>query len=470
MFLAFERLPEGRRFDVCVVGTGPAGLTVARAIGRRGKSVLLLEGGGREATAESQDVLKGTVRGHPYFDLEYARLRFLGGSSNHWGGYCRPLDAIDFEPKEWAPDAQWPIRKADLDPYAAEAAEILEVPAQFNEKVVGNGVKRVDLHQAWPPPKLGQKFEGELSASKTIFCVLNANLTGISTDGSRVNQIEVRNYSGLAKRVTADRFVLALGGIENSRMLLHLNRLTEGRLIKRPETLGRYWMEHPNFTIGEALIYADSGSRRTFSLTADMQRRLRVMNCGLLVHPVPGRGYRRLVRELACVAPTLGQWVYRQVDRNLVCALQLRAQWEQAPVRQNRIELDPKRRDRFGIPLTVLSWTISQQDIDTVRRTAAQYATHVARSGEGRVRIFDWVLERGETPPHDQIGSHHHMGGTRMSASPETGIVDQNCRVWGQDNLYIAGSSVFSSGGWTNPTFPIVQLALRLSDHLARLK
>jgi hypothetical protein len=85
-------------FDACVVGAGPAGITLARRLAARGRSVVLMEAGGRDILGESQDQYLGENVGLPYYDLDLTRLRVLGGTSTHWGGWSRTLDAHDFVP------------------------------------------------------------------------------------------------------------------------------------------------------------------------------------------------------------------------------------------------------------------------------------------------------------------------------------------------------------------------------------
>src|SRR5262245_22975383 len=100
-----------RIFDVCVVGSGPAGVTLARRLGARGISVGLFEGGALKFTAESQALYEGATAGQPYYPLDGSRLRFFGGSSNHWGGWTGSLDPYDFDAKPHHPLSGWPISK-----------------------------------------------------------------------------------------------------------------------------------------------------------------------------------------------------------------------------------------------------------------------------------------------------------------------------------------------------------------------
>lgn len=97
MFVAADAFEDGHveRARTCVFGSGPAGLTLARTLAERGEDVLMIEAGGAEWEYESQELYQGQVVGDPYFLLEDCRLRVFGGTSGHWGGYCRPLDAHD---------------------------------------------------------------------------------------------------------------------------------------------------------------------------------------------------------------------------------------------------------------------------------------------------------------------------------------------------------------------------------------
>lgn len=116
-----------KRFDVCICGAGVAGITLARKLSQR-LNVVLLEAGGYEYSEASQDVYKGKSIGQDYFDLASTRLRYFGGTSNHWGGWCRPLDSCDFKPRPYVKFSGWPIERSDLDPFLEEAKSILDIP------------------------------------------------------------------------------------------------------------------------------------------------------------------------------------------------------------------------------------------------------------------------------------------------------------------------------------------------------
>ena len=125
-----DRSRFDQTFDVCVIGAGPAGITIARKLAAAGATVALMEAGGLELTEKSQDVYRGENLGQDYFDHDVSRLRYFGGTSNHWAGWSRALDAFDFAPKPFIPLSGWPISRIDLDPYRTDADHILDIPSE----------------------------------------------------------------------------------------------------------------------------------------------------------------------------------------------------------------------------------------------------------------------------------------------------------------------------------------------------
>jgi choline dehydrogenase-like flavoprotein len=267
--------------DVCVIGGGAAGITLARRFSRGPMSVAILESGGFEPDAATQSLYEGPQTGIPYFPLNVSRLRYFGGTTGHWGGTCRPMEAADFEARPGVPRSGWPIGRGDLDAYYGPAAELLGIPgtqwglapwvqeSRFSpfdlggrvETRVGRLVKKRDRN-------LGTIYREDVRRAANVRTYLQANVTELETDqdGKRVLRAHVATLGGNRFTVTARSFVLAAGGIENARLLLLSDRHHRGGLGNEHDNVGRFFAEHPRFKAG-VLVPADRALEARFYRT-----------------------------------------------------------------------------------------------------------------------------------------------------------------------------------------------------------
>ncbi|MBR9903058.1 MAG: GMC family oxidoreductase, partial [Gammaproteobacteria bacterium] len=192
-----------------------------------------------------------------------------------------------------------------------------------------------------------------------------------------------------------------------------------------------------------------------------------ILNCGLRLHRMNAEATQELIDELADQAPTLaGRLRVWQAQGRVIHGAVLRAAWEQEPRYDNRIELSDEL-DKLGVPRSRLVWQQSELDRRTIRESMLLLGEYLRDNEVGRLQMAPWLADTPVQLPTDgELAGRHHMGGTRMSLNAEEGIVNADCRLFAQDNFYVAGSSVFASAGHANPTLTLVQLALRLCDHL----
>jgi choline dehydrogenase-like flavoprotein len=459
-------------FDVCICGAGPAGITLARALASRGRRVALLEAGGNDIGAQSQVLYEGESVGLPYIPLDTSRLRYLGGTSNHWEGYTRPLDARDFVPLPHHPLQAWPIRQADLDPYAEQTAEILDLPQTPDLMPDLLGGKDELLVPAFdrvstPPTQFGGKYKDELAASELVALCLHANLVDIelAPGAQSVSHLIVRSYQRDEPfEVRARYFVLCCGGMENARILLNANRQVSAGIGNQHDLVGRYFCEHPEVRLGYAVLAAP-GVEHADLIAADrllLDRRCLSFRVGL--EPVQWTHDKGAV----CTPATFWQRLARAFRGGSAECFDMVAVGVimQALNYDSRVKLSDQP-DRFGLRRIALEWRLSELDLHTIRTAALEMGRAMAQHGVGRMQLIEWLRDRPAPPPNGAIEEGcHHMCTTRMSDDPKLGVVDKNCRVHGIENLFIGGSSVFASGGVSNPTYTIVQLALRLGDYL----
>ena len=537
--------------DVCIVGSGPAGLTIARELSGRGLRIALLESGGRDFEAAYQQLNEGQVSGDPYYPLEVTRRRQLGGTAqilNSVSGddfisfRCGPMYPIDLERREGFRHSGWPVDLHHLDPFYRRA-----------QVACGLGAYQYE-GEAWSEPGAQPFSSPDDTLGTTVWqfadaaaftrvapeavisapdvdAYVHASVVELLTDetGQHVTALRIRCLDGKELTARARAYVLAGGGIENPRLLLLSRAVHAAGIGNEHDLVGRFFMEHPVVRCGtltpddrdlfnRASLY---GMRRVngtwvvgkLRLSEEVLRREKLLNLSALLlprHPLHDRFRQESVDSLAALlsgarhlrlpssagkhlwnvitgldyvaavtarklsrgalfrywmpGPTLlggRPWADLPDKDRRYTHFEVLLHTEQAPDPGNRVRLSDQK-DALGVPKAHLEWRWDETSIDNVRRAEAALAREFARAGLGRLDID---VEDGR--PHLVIpGLNHHIGTTRMHEDPRHGVVDANARVHGVSNLFVAGSSVFPTGGYINVTLTIVALAIRLADHL----
>jgi hypothetical protein len=463
---------SNNHYEACICGAGPAGIALALRLAAKGYRVALLEGGGLEASEASQFLYKGSNVGLPYFELETCRLRFLGGSSNHWQGYIRPLESRDFDAYRHHPLNAWPIKKPDLDPYAAEAASILGAPLEQITHDHFAGRERELAPAVYsivrPPTRIGEKYREALKQSQRIDLCINASLTDIRLH-SNLEAVSAFRFRGTDSDaifdVRARVFALCCGGLENPRILLNSRSQLPSGIGNQHDIVGRYFSEHPQIVVGLAVLAAPPKQPGIYIASDRILRDRQCLSFVVEVDPIAPERVP-LVDRAICRFPLSERFAKLLLGRAPVCFDSvIFAVIQQAANADSRVML-ADTRDRLGLRQIALRWRLTDLDRHTFRVAATEIGRALAFHDVGRMMLASWLQRNGDELPN-LTGQHHHMCTTRMDDDPRKGVVDRNCRVHGLTNLYIGGSSVFSSSGISNPTYTIVQLALRLGDHLA---
>jgi choline dehydrogenase-like flavoprotein len=269
MFIDTRYVADGSVVNtaVCIIGGGVAGITMALEMEKFGIDVCLLESGGFDPDDATRDLYRGEDIGLPYSFSDGCRGRFFGGSSNCWGGWCRPLDPWDFEKRDWIKYSGWPFDLNELFPYYQRTHSLLKLgpqtfePAFWEEAIGRRDVRRIPfltgkvrdtISQFSPPARFGKLYRSALERSKTARVYLYANVVNIDTDklAKTVTQVQVATLSGRKISVAAKIFVLATGGIENARLLLASNKVQESGLGNGNDLVGRFFMDHPRLQSG----------------------------------------------------------------------------------------------------------------------------------------------------------------------------------------------------------------------------
>lgn len=499
LFLDARNVADGTviETDVAIVGAGAAGITVARELAHQPFRVCLLESGGLEFDKGTQLLAEGESTGLPYYPLEATRLRYFGGTTNHWGGWCRPLDVIDFQARAWVPYSGWPFPRTHLDPYYRRAQAICQLgPFAYDAETWEDSKDRRRLPftggrvfsamwQIGPPTRFGPVYRDDLARASNIRTYLYANVVELATTehARQVTRLRVAGLHGHAFWVTAKLFILAAGGIENPRLLLVSNATQRVGLGNGNDLVGRFFLDHPQLWSGPLLLsqptipmalytiqtVAQTKVAGCLTLAEEVQRRERLLNWCAFLDTAPPGADDEIDAHLGQVIgniDALGKSAMRQGMRPPPAKrYRLFLRPEPAPHPDSRVTLG-EARDSLGQPRARLHWQLSPMTRLSVGRALEILGEEVGRAGLGRVRVSKDDEQAAWARPQ---GGYHHMGTTRMHVDPKQGVVDADCRVHGLSNLFIAGSSVFPTAGYANPTLTIVALSVRLADRIKDL-
>lgn len=510
--------------DVCIVGAGAAGITIAREFLGAPQTVVILESGGLDPEPETNALYQSEIVGLPHAGIHAGRARVFGGTTTLWGGQALRFSPFDLRKRSWVPFSGWPLSIEDLDPYYERADGVLHLgpripyqnlcasfgleppsfdPAKFN----------MQCSQWSPQPNFGAAYRHELKQARNISVILHANATGIITNqtATAVQAIEFRSLAGKKGIAKARFYIICCGGIETARLLLASDRIEPAGVGNGRDLVGRYFQEHVHIRCAE-LLPADRTLLRdlfesffrgrlkyapliTLAERAQSEKQLLSILGTVGFEPPPdscisaakilfraaiGKSLPQIVELKRLTANVLANpdelialayrlYVRKRAGTPKRGPIYIGAQCEMAPNPDSRVMLGDSR-DRLGMRRVKLDWRLGEIERRTISEFIITLANEFERLGLGyldRAQFtaladpFDWLVMA-----HD---SAHHMGTARMHETPDLGVVDPSCRVHGIANLYIGSSAVFPTGACSNPTLTILALCLRISDHLKKL-
>ena len=314
MIIDGKKVPNGEviQADLCIIGGGVAGIGMALQFIDSGLDVCLLEGGDFEPNPRTQELANGDNLGEPYYRLDHARPRYFGGGSNLWAGWCRPLDAIDFEKRDWIPYSGWPISREDLASSYVKAQQLCEV-ADKSFDALDWSYAMPDLYQVpyvndsiqstvWvgsTPTKFGKRYRHALADASNLRVYMNSNVTELVTDapGGKITRSRVATLNHNRYEVQAKVFVLLPGAIEAARILLASKQGERQGIGNQHDVVGRYFMEHPHVVTAKIHLYNRKQSNRAVIPALDY-RFIKGAKARLnLERPIDGVKFAYTIRE-----------------------------------------------------------------------------------------------------------------------------------------------------------------------------
>jgi len=530
--------------DVCIVGSGPGGLTVAAHLAGSGRSVIVLETGGEEPDPQIQRLAEGDVVGDPLLNPSTIRHRRIGGNANAWclkmadggiGVRHAALEAHDFERREWIPESGWPFDLDHLRPFYERASVTCGCSARPYDAdpwergeamrwTLDPSIVTSRVFQFGASTSFTQVLRGriEQDPNSTLLHHATAVEIEVNESGRAAERVRCRQFDGREFTVAATTIVLATGGLANASLLLQSNSRLPNGVGNGNDLVGRYLQDHP-LVAGGSMVLArkELWNRSAFydmrlvdgtsalghlSVAAEAQRKDHLLGLSAVFFPRPTQrrsvgldamkqfvetrseghspaqlmsygarmlagadylpiaAYRKL-RWHQSLYPGFGRGGWSEMptlDRKFV-RFEVIHQAEQSPEPTNRVMLG-REKDALGCPRLRVEWKFSRSDSEAAARGRRVIAAELLRAGIGTVTLPD----DGDLPElGTAAGTAHHIGTTRMHDDPKRGVTDRNARLHEVENVYVAGSSLFPTGAFANPTLTIVALAHRLADHLA---
>lgn len=505
--------------DVCIIGSGPSSFSLIKKFLNLNYSISIVESGNFFFDQKVNLLNQGQLDKfgnfpHQEYILKSARVRMIGGTSNVWAGWSGPLLEEDFEKKYWAPKSGWQINYENLNNYYLEAQKILSLSKFiYDEKLFDYYPKKINIHKLenfdhsfWqfsnPPLNFKNKFQNEIKELKNIKLYFNCTATNFSKGiDQKIEYLEAYNSKKDKILFKSKYFIVACGGIENATLLL--NSKKNLRELDENNNIGNYFFEHPHVTLASGttnnLDFLKTYKKQRlpqlnnieslvgFSLKKKDRIKNNISNCINIISnhnlldiesAVIARHTMALKSKIITTSKFISIFLknipeliknFNLIAKNTFVKnknFHIVSRLEQQPLYENKVYLS-KSKNRYGNFLPHVSWRLSNLDYKTLKINYEKINKNFNIEDIGKIKASNFIEIIDKKKDVFAVG--HHMGTTRMSDNYLNGVVDKNLKVHNIKNLFVAGSSVFPTGGFINPTMTVIALSLRLGNHIKEL-
>jgi choline dehydrogenase-like flavoprotein len=501
---------------VVVIGAGAVGLYAASQLAVRGRDVLVIEAGDSHLGNFAADSYKSVGRAHT--GIKLGRSRSMGGTTNLWGGQLVEFQPIDFEGRSWLPGSKWPVSYDEIAPYYKPTYQNLGTPLNLiDDDAVWRGVSctRPDLGPEFEvfftrwmgTPNFAELFAKQIQSDERMSVLAGFTAVEFRGNGARIEAVRVANDKGQSHWIDAETVILAAGTIENARLLLHTAQGSEWRAPwSGNDNVGRYFQDHLGgkiaafepankrefFKMFSNVVYSGHKFQPKIRMRNEVQTRQQIYNtqvffafeseisehmvylkqfmrAALYNRKFSGIGdlFRNGMGMARYLVPLMWKYVWdHRVFVPSTAKILMHVQSEHAPVAESRITIDRGAVDSYGLARVVLDWRLAGNELASLREFATQIRGALQAAGIGQLKIDEDLLALDPNFLSKLGDTYHQAGGTNMAASEQDGVVDKNLRVFGTENLYVTGASVFPTTSNANTTFTALAFTTRLVYYL----
>ena len=512
-------LDESQTYDVVVIGAGAVGTILSVYLSNHGHKVAVLESGGGTFETRSQDLNLYSLSGRHHLGISEGRARVVGGTSTLWGGQIVPFTDMDFVPRDWVESSGWPITKHDVNPYYEKVERLLGLDTDFTERKIW---EQLDMM----PPNFGESFEVFLTRwlkETNVFTIFkdsfkeNKNLTLIKhaiakkiackkNNMMNVEKVFINNNKGKMFSIKSKYTVVANGTIEASRLMLYSAHLDEGVPWSKNKNVGKYFQDHIDLVSAKILpidkerfskffdnifikgmkyqpkirsSYKFQNENQLMNISSsfifDSSISEQIANTKIFLRSLKRGAIPENWKEIPGQFKTLSKvflpLAVRYIrDRRILNfsdkGIYLNVHCEQKPIYDSSLTLDFSKEDSIGMPAINLNWKVDGSEIDSINAFCIELDKAFTEQRMATLDIKDGVMNKDKNFLLDGRDSNHQCGGLIMSSSSDCGVVDKDLKVFGTNNLFVAGAAVYPTSSYANSTFTAMALSLKAADNI----
>ena len=514
------RALQGVQARIIIIGSGAIGLYLAKILVEQGNDVLVIESGGKNLGGFSTNSFESI--GRKSTGIKIGRSRSLGGTSNLWGGQLVEFRSFDIDGRDWISGSKWPISYDELSPYYTKSYERLGIPIEYQsdenvlkyvskQETIIKGDIELCLTRWMNIPSLSRLYSKDIESNQNLQVLLNHTVVGFTGDTANVTNVKVRRPDGVIELIPGNRFVVTAGAIETSRLLLMSAQDKSWNCPwKNNYNVGKVFQDHLGGRAAVVHPYNKKQFFKTFSTIRwkgyKFQPKLRqstkylISNNKLGIHAMllfessvsenliflkqflKAALYSRritglkdfILNTITCakyLLPLMITYIKDHrifVPSNSKICIQIQA--ELFPVSESKITIDVNKKDENSMPKVILDWKIDGREINTIKDFLLQCNNTLQKNNFGTLEIDPKIINLDASYLDSLSDTNHPSGGAIMGIDSTDGVVDNNLKIFGTDNLFVAGSSVFRTSSSANVTFTAMALAMRLAYHLNNKK